>query len=72
MTSSQKIRLENQLTGYANEEIKIDDSSATGVVYAFVSELSMFRIAEKMRSMPNFRYGYSKNLNTHYVSLELS
>jgi len=72
MTTSQKLRLEKQLSNYANDNVKVDDSSSTGVVYAFLSELNMFRIAEKMRGMTNFKYGFSSNLNSHYVSIELN
>ncbi len=71
MTTSQKLRLEKQLTGYAKVNVTIDDSSSTGVVYAFVGELSMYRIAEKMRTMSNFSYGFNKSLNSYYISLDL-
>ena len=72
LTSDQKKRLEVQLSEYANENIEIDDTSSTGVVYAFVSELSKFRIADKMKNMTNFKSGFSESSNSFYVSIDLS
>ena len=72
MTDSQKKRLEAQLSGYAKTNVEVDDSSSTGVVYAFIDELSMYRIAEHMRSMSNFSYGFSDAFDSYYISLDLS
>ena len=71
MTNLQKIKLEKQLSNYAKVNVSVDDSSSTGIIYAFVNELSMYRIAEKMRYMKNFKYGFSHNLKSHYISLKL-
>lgn len=72
LTNNQKLRLEKDLSSLAGCDISIDDSSETSVVYAFTDELSMYRISDKMREMPNFRYGFSEHLKSFYISLDLA
>lgn len=60
--------LTKQMENIAGERVKIEDIK--GTVYIFGTELATLRILKKFRDSTNVRHGYSKNLETYYVSIE--
>ncbi|MFK5892210.1 MAG: hypothetical protein QM504_03200 [Pseudomonadota bacterium] len=70
LSSEQLRRIKNQFEVLAKCAVQINTTISPGCIYAWVDELSMYRIAEKLRGGSNFSYGYSKPRGTFFVCLE--
>lgn len=68
MTDQQKQRIESELSQVAGSPVTAE--VVTGNIYYFCqTELGMYRIVNHYRAMfDKLSYGFSKNMNTWYVS----
>ena len=62
-------RLKDEWEKYSKEDLQVEDIK--GVVYGYGSELATLRVMKAYRENKKVRHGYSENLETFYVSMEI-
>ena len=68
-TTQQLHRLQEHFTRLAGAGVRVEEIS--GAIYVFGSELATLRLLKLYRTAAHVLHGFSENLDTWYIAIEL-